>query len=217
MEQNNFLIKVLLVDDDLETLEMIASAMEEDGFRVRSITSVKDLIPLISLFEPSVLVLDIEIGLDNGLDVASEVKGRFPKIPILFISSHRETEIMSRGIQEGEVYLKKPIELDELEAYIRKYAIPFEKEMEYNCIGDVCISMKTYEMRIGKVHSEKLSTLEFRFLSLLLNHANTWVTYSSISTTIWEKPFSEIEASLYNVVSKLRKKLAPSKNVSIIT
>lgn len=210
-------IKVLMVDDDLRTLEMIAAAMEDEGFRVRSMNSVKDLMEIIPLFEPSIIVLDIEIGKDNGLNAAREIKCSYPHIPILFISSHTEKDIMHRGIQQGEVYVKKPFEIYELEEYIRKYAIMQPQNMYLLSLGDFTFNRNTRELLYKGNTYTKLSPVESDVFSILYDNLNKIVSYDTLASKIWEKPFKEVDAQIYNVLSKLRKLFTSSQAINIVT
>lgn len=214
---DNLPIKVLLVDDDLATLEIIASALEEDGFRVRCLSSVKDLNERIVLFSPSILVLDVEIGKDDGIVAASEIKCQFPQLPVLFISSHKEPKIVSKGIEEGAVYLKKPIEIDELEAYIRKYGIIQPQYIYTLVLGDFVFNKKTRELLYkGDLHS-KLSPTESGVLSILYDNLNQMVSNEDLALKIWKKPYKEVGAQIYNITAKLRKTFSKSESECLRT
>ncbi|MFP4301212.1 MAG: response regulator [Spirochaetaceae bacterium] len=70
-----------------------------------------------------VLVLDISLPDQNGLDVLKELRGRFPKLPVLVLSMHSEEQYALRALQAGALgYITKNNASQELARAIRKVA-----------------------------------------------------------------------------------------------
>src|SRR5690554_2797995 len=112
-------LKVLFVDDDLEFGQIITLGLTRLGHKVHFQTSLAGIDEAIVQFAPAMIVLDVEIGEDNGIDKAKELLSLFPSIPILFVSSHTDVSFVTKGIAAGGVnYLKKPFDIRELDAYI---------------------------------------------------------------------------------------------------
>lgn len=70
-----------------------------------------------------VLVLDISLPDQNGLDVLKELRGRFPRLPVLILSMHSEEQYALRALQAGALgYITKNNASQELVRAIRKVA-----------------------------------------------------------------------------------------------
>ena len=131
-----------------------------------SLTCIK---AVVGEFKPSIIIMDVEVGAEDGIDVMPEVYTIAPEIPIIVISSHSESNEVVRALQNGAVaYLKKPFETEELAAYIKRHANVTHNSILsiYNLIGklrkvlsvDARIELVTvgkdgYALRIGDVAS----------------------------------------------------------------
>ena len=100
-------LKVLLVDDDIDFGKLIHMGLTSLGYEVHYQTSLSGIEECITQFSPAIIVLDVEIGKENGIEKAREIVQRFPAIPILFVSSHTDVDYITGGLAIGGVnYLK---------------------------------------------------------------------------------------------------------------
>ena len=107
--------KVLIVDDDTLLGNILTQALKEEGYEVHYQSSTISLIPAVKEFRPNLMVLDIEIGNQDGINCMNDIQQIAPGLPILIISSHTESAEVKRALQQGAVaYLKKPFETEEL-------------------------------------------------------------------------------------------------------
>ena len=75
-------------------------------------TSLAGLQSAIQTTSPNIILLDVEIGEDNGIDQMQQLKLYAPNIPVIFMSSHIDAGYLTRAIGEGAVnFLKKPFEI----------------------------------------------------------------------------------------------------------
>lgn len=207
--------KVLFIDDDVALGQLVTAALQEEGFDIHYQSSILGAKSVVEELKPNVIVLDVEIGLYDGIDVAPELKQIVPEAPILFISSHTESHEVIRALATGAVtYLKKPIEIEELIAYIKRYAVPIK--------SSTVIKLASFELdlstRILYKNAElvkKLSKLEFMLLKLLYEHRGQVVSRQEIEK-LWEGTIMS-DHSLYNFIVKLRKLFADDKDISLVT
>ena len=116
-------IKVIVFDDDILLGNMIVSFLKEEEMEAIFQSSLYGAVNAVLSFEPDIIVLDVEMGEDNGIEFASEIQSRGITIPILFVSSHVRGYEIAQGIEAGgKVYIKKPFDMEELIVYIRQYA-----------------------------------------------------------------------------------------------
>lgn len=208
-------IKVLFVDDDMSLGAIVTLALEASGFEAHYQTSLAGINSVVKELNPNIIVLDVEIGTRNGIDVIPEIQAVAPKTPILFVSSHLEREYMDRALGLGAFnYLKKPFEIEDLIAYIRRFAVPFHsKGLE---IGMFHLKVEDNLLMKGEEIVKKLSGFECKLLKLLALNRNEVVTRERIEQELWEGA-SGSEHSLNNYIVKLRKYIAGDKRLELLT
>jgi two-component system, OmpR family, response regulator len=110
----------LLVEDDGAIRLMVANYLEENDIRVICASRLCDVAPLLSRNQPDLIVLDLRLGREDGLDLLRELRAR-SDIPIIITTGHRLDEIdRIVGLELGaDDYITKPFSLRELLARIR--------------------------------------------------------------------------------------------------
>ncbi|WP_374571169.1 response regulator [Phenylobacterium sp.] len=95
--------KVLVVDDDAEVADVAAQMLEHHGFSVRLAYRAKEALELLHDGEDVDLVLaDIVMpGGMNGIELAQEVRSRFPELPILLATGHSDSvkDAAAKGLE----------------------------------------------------------------------------------------------------------------------
>lgn len=210
--------KVILVDDDTHLGNLITMELTADGYIVHFQNSLSGIKSIIDSFKPSILVLDVEIGADDGITSAKDILQDYPSMPILFISSHTDTDNISRGVRSGGVgYIRKPFDMEELKVYIERFALTEKDETHINEIGSYSLNLETRELLHNDVLIRQLTPLEFNGLQLLIQNRNEIILYKEISKKVWNKEYPETEASMHNLIAKLRKLLKNDPRIFIQT
>lgn len=115
---------VLVVDDDLDTREMLCRFLEMEGFGVESAANGRQALDrLTSGVEACVIVLDLMMPVMDGWQFREEQTRRadLAKIPVIVVSAAARERIAR--IDADEV-LAKPVDLDELLARVSAYCRP---------------------------------------------------------------------------------------------
>jgi two-component system, OmpR family, response regulator len=113
-------VRILVVDDDPILLDMVSSYLEGQGMHVASASGPQEAVRQIVTSEPDLIMLDLRLGQDNGLDLLREIRSRHD-IPVIITSGDACTEIdRVVGLELGaDDYVTKPIGLRELLARVR--------------------------------------------------------------------------------------------------
>lgn len=210
--------KVILVDDDTHLGNLISMELTADGYKVHYQNSLTGIKGIIESFEPHILVFDVEIGEDDGIVSATDIMETYPLMPILFISSHIDIDDIKRGVSGGGVgYIRKPFDMEELKVYIERFALTQKDETPINEIGSYSLNLETRDLFHNDTFIRQLSPLEFNMLQLLMQNRNNMVSYEEISAKVWNKEYPKTEASMNNLISKLRKLLEDDSSVCIQT
>ncbi|MDN3680715.1 diguanylate cyclase [Vibrio tapetis subsp. quintayensis] len=111
MEISNTSIRILLVDDlQLERMQL-GIRLKQLGHKVEAVESGEKALKIYTSFDPELVLLDISMPVMDGFDVAQEIRTRFKDwVPIIFLSSHEEPEMIANAIEMGgDDYLVKPV------------------------------------------------------------------------------------------------------------
>lgn len=105
-------VKILFIDDDITFGRICTIILQEKGYEVFYQTTLNGAKACIAEAHPDIIVLDVEIGNQNGIEVAPEITVIAPNVPVLFISSHTESHWVVQALEVGAVaYLKSPFML----------------------------------------------------------------------------------------------------------
>ena len=119
--------KVIIVDDDRETRELLQQALEGRGYQVVPAPSGLRLISYLHVDRPDVILLDVMMSWIDGFELCRALKrnARFAAIPVVFISGRSDEAAIREGMACGAAaYLAKPIDIDDLVARLDQITQP---------------------------------------------------------------------------------------------
>jgi two-component system, OmpR family, response regulator len=111
---------ILIVDDDPAIRRMITRYFEEQDMPVVAVAGRQELNQQMARGEPGLIVLDLRLGREDGLDLLREIRAR-SDVPIIIMTGHRRDEVdRVVGLELGaDDYITKPFGLRELLARVR--------------------------------------------------------------------------------------------------
>ena len=105
---------LLLVDDDRRIRDLLSRFLQRNGYRVTLAATAEEARTHLRSFAFDLLVLDIMMPGESGLDLAAEVR-KSSQVPILMLTALTEADDRVRGLEVGaDDYLAKPYEPREL-------------------------------------------------------------------------------------------------------
>ena len=108
-------IKLLVVDDEKEFVEVLSERLEVRGFEIKTALSGEEALKWIYKSEFDVVLLDVMIPGDNGIEILKEIKRARPLIQIIMLTGHAKIDTAVRGLELGAYdYLLKPLEIEPL-------------------------------------------------------------------------------------------------------
>jgi len=119
-------VKVLLVDDEEQFLEVLAERLEARNFDVRKAFSGDEAIVKLQEQESDVVILDVLMPGKDGVQTLKEIKRLRPIVEVIMLTGHATVETAIEGMKLGAYdYLMKPSETEDLvnkisKAYQRK-------------------------------------------------------------------------------------------------
>jgi hypothetical protein len=120
-------LRLLVVDDDADTREILTFLFEMEGAEIKSVGSANEALELISNFKPDILISDIHLPDEDGCSLLPKVRnleveqGRW--IPAIALTGSVMEEARAEAFSAGfQKYLCKPINLDELISVVANLA-----------------------------------------------------------------------------------------------
>jgi DNA-binding response OmpR family regulator len=118
--RNNQRTRVLIIDDDLSMRNMLRNYLEQQGMQISTASQRQEVMRLFAEREPNVVILDLRLGQEDGLDSLREIRTR-SDVPVIITTGHRLEEVdRVVGLELGaDDYVTKPFGVRELLARIR--------------------------------------------------------------------------------------------------
>ena len=103
--------KILIMDDEADTLNMLAMTLKFSGYEVTTAETGQKAIALCDEFQPDVLILDVMMPDLSGIDVLRKLRKEKQRLPpVIFLSASIRAEDMQAGLAAGAyAYLVKPV------------------------------------------------------------------------------------------------------------
>ena len=206
-------MRILLVEDDLNTAKSIEMMLTSASFNVYATDMGEEGVDLAKLYDYDLMLLDINLPDMNGLEVLRQLRVAKITTPILILSGNDAAEEKVKGFGFGaDDYLTKPFHREELVARI--HAIVRRSKGHAQSIistGQVNVNLdaKTVDVADVPVH---FTGKEYQMLELLSLRKGTTLTKEMFLNHLYGG-MDEPELKIIDVfICKLRKKLSEATN-----
>ncbi len=217
---------IFLIDDDLEIGQFLQEYLLLKGLKVSYFYDPHEALNNAQTNMPSLAVLDINMPRMDGYTLAESLRNIYPELPFIFLSGLGNKEDRIKGLTLGaDDYMVKPFSMEEvylrIMAIIKRYgSTPNSSQNPNNNVHIIEIGKiqfntlyQTLEFPALKV---KLSAIESKLLTILLENLNQSVGKNQLIETVWGKNAVGKDNSLTVYINKLRNLFANETNVQII-
>jgi len=120
-------MKILLVEDNQLILKVIETKLKKEGYDVISCENGKEAIERITHSLPDLVITDIMLPYNSGLEIVSFVKvGLKKNIPVIVLSGMGQEKTIEEAFKLGaDDYMTKPFSLSELSMRIKRFSRVF--------------------------------------------------------------------------------------------
>ncbi len=105
--------RVLVVDDEPDTRDLVGVVLEQCGAKVATAASVSEALGVLTWFSPDVMVADIAMPFEDGHALIRKIRALEPRlagIPAIALTAHARVEDRDRALEAGfQVHLPKPV------------------------------------------------------------------------------------------------------------
>lgn len=206
-------MKILLVEDDSQTVGHVSRGMAAEGHDVQVATTGPEGLALAVGGGHDVVILDRMLpGLD-GLSIVKSMRAVGVRTPVLYLTAMSGIHDRVEGLEAGgDDYLIKPFAFVELLARVRalgrRPAATGGDEQTQLQAGDLKLDLlKRVVRRDGR--EIDLLPQEFRLLEYLMRHQGRTVTRTMLLENVWDMHFDPRTSVVESHISRLRAKLNP--------
>ncbi len=206
---------ILVVDDEEDILELVTYNLDQEGYKVISVTSGEEALKQTRTRVPDLIILDLMLPGVDGLDVCRQLKNdsRTAHIPIVMLTAKGEESDIVIGLELGaDDYITKPFSpkvlLARVKAVLRRKKGEPIGETDVIKIGDLMIHPGRYEVMVKGKHV-KLTSTEFRILHFMARRPGWVFTRYQIVDAARGEDVAVTDRSVDFHITSLRRKLGP--------
>ena len=167
--------RVLLVDDEPLVLRALARILEDQGHRTESAESARQALAALAQPDLDVVLLDLGLGEDDGLELLERVKREQPEVEVVVVTGNASIQSAVECIRRGALdYVAKPFDPHRVRSTVRmaverRRLVRRNRELEARLQGEPSL--------LGR--SESMQRLRRRIASLRHNESTVLVTGES--------------------------------------
>jgi DNA-binding response OmpR family regulator len=204
------MVKILIVEDDLVTIENIREAIKNDDYLICSEENGFQAVKRIGKEIFDIIILDINLPGLNGFEITKEIKvypEKYGMPKILMLTEKVEINDVVHGFEIGaDDYLKKPFNPVELMYRVRKMSEPFLEKRRILRFEEVTIDSETGIVKIGD-EEKTLSKREHALLNYIILNKGIVMSKEKIYEEIWGDYLEPGNTTVDMCLSRLRKKI----------
>ena len=202
--------KLLVVEDEPNIRELLATSLRFAGFEVHVAADGATALKQAATHHPDLVVLDVMLPDMDGFTVTRKLRESGRILPIVFVTARDSVEDKVKGLTVGgDDYVTKPFSLEEVVARIRAVLRRTRGEIDDGAtlrFHDVELDEDTHEVRRGKRVIE-VSPTEFKLLRYLMLNPNRVLSKAQILDHVWEYDFRGQSGIVESYISYLRRKV----------
>ena len=206
--------KILIAEDNPQNMELILMTLRPHGYHLLEATDGEKVLDVISKEKPDLILMDIQLPIIDGLEVARRLRQMpgFNHIPIIALTAYAMEEDKERIIKAGcDAYLAKPFSTRELVARVKTVLRRVGKAGE----AKTSILIKAHHFQVNQSHHTAtwkqvaldLSNLEFELLVTLLRHPGNVLSREQLLDQVWGYAYPGDTRTVDTAIKRLRQKL----------
>jgi two-component system response regulator MprA len=209
---------ILVVEDKQEVLDVLRRTLASNGYLVHTAADGEAGLSTALDVQPDLVILDIGLPKQSGLDVARELRSRGFQAPMLMLTARVSVSDKVTGLDAGaDDYITKPFDYDELlarvKALLRRSAIRADAAVLR--AGDIVLDPITREITRSS-RKISLTQKEYALLEYLMRNAGRTVSRDQIAEQVWKTDLDPKTNIVDVYINYLRKKLDDDPRESII-
>jgi DNA-binding response OmpR family regulator len=205
-------IKVLIIEDESELRDVLASNLEMSGCQVLGLENGQDILRHLENFKPDIILLDQMMPGKSGQELIRDVRAqmRYADIPIMMVTGLNSEEQIVAALNMGaDDYLTKPFSMRELQArtqaLVRRARVQHRQQQQNIAFRELQVDLRSYKVTL-RGHEVALTLTEFKILCELIRQSGQVLTRDRLR----EKALNNLNVTDRTIdvhMASLRKKL----------
>lgn len=209
----NETIKILLVDDEPDILEIVGYHLKKEGYQVFKATNGKEAIDNAQVVEPHLILLDIMMPEMDGIEACEKIRALngLENVLIAFFTARGEDYSQVAGFEAGaDDYITKPVKpkvlISKVKGLLRRLRENESPEKRILSFDGITINKDQYFVEIN---NEKITLprKEFELLNLLASEPHKVFNREVILKTVWGQDVVVGGRTIDVHIRKLREKI----------
>jgi Response regulators consisting of a CheY-like receiver domain and a winged-helix DNA-binding domain len=203
--------KLLVVEDEPNIRELLATSLRFAGFEVHVAADGATALKQAATHNPDLVVLDVMLPDMDGFTVTRKLRSAGRILPIVFVTARDSVEDKIQGLTVGgDDYVTKPFSLEEvvarIRAVLRRTRGGIEDDGAILRFHDLELDEDSHEVRRNKRVIE-VSPTEFKLLRYLMLNPNRVLSKAQILDHVWDYDFRGQSGIVESYISYLRRKI----------
>ena len=220
--------RILIVDDDYNSAELISLYLTKECFETKIVGDGEEALRVFPEFQPNLILLDLMLPGIDGYQVCRELRST-SQVPIIMLSAKGEIFDKVLGLELGaDDYMIKPFDSKELvarvKAVLRRYQLPVQMpassvtEQHGNFVEypDLIVNLTNYSV-IYNGHSIELPPKELELLYFLASSPNQVFTREQLLDHIWGYEYIGDTRTVDVHIKRLREKIKGNDKWALTT
>ncbi|MBQ7880970.1 MAG: response regulator transcription factor [Clostridia bacterium] len=212
------MINILLVEDEKEINDLIASYLTTEGYCVEKCHNGLEALDKYQSKTFNLIISDIMMPNLDGFALAERIRGVDSKTPIIFLTAKDDKLSKQYGYKLGiDDYITKPFDIDELvmkiKAILRRVDISANNKLE---IENLTLDKEEHSAYLNG-EELNLTVREFDLLFKLLSYPKKTFTRSQLMEEFWDYDSSATSRTVDVYMAKLRDKTSKCTGFEIVT
>lgn len=129
--------EILIVDDEPGIRKTLESALKDEGFSVTSVESGTAAWNYLNRTKPGLVLLDIWMPGQDGMEVLREIKSKHPELPVVMMSGHATIATAVKATQLGASdFLEKPLDIRSTVGVVKRALLKNKSSHDEGAISD---------------------------------------------------------------------------------
>ena len=202
---------IYCVEDEKNIRELLVYTLETTGFSAKGFVDGKELQAALKKELPVLILLDIMLPGEDGLEILKKLKNssKTKDIPVIMVTAKGSEYDKVVGLDSGaDDYVTKPFGMMELISRIKAVLRRSGKQQDKTklSVGGICLDTKKHEVKVDG-ESVVLTLKEFELLEKLMRNQGIVLTRDQLLTEIWGYDFDGETRTVDVHIRTLRQKL----------
>lgn len=134
---------ILIIDDEPSICQVLTFALNHD-YQVHAVQDAARGMAMLDQVQPDLILLDLQIGTDDGIEVLKRIKAKDETIPVLIMTAYGSIRSSVEAMRSGAfTYLTKPLDIEELQIFLENALTVRRMSQQVIQLNDELNSLRT--------------------------------------------------------------------------